>query len=386
MKKGTPMDDHSAKATIMVVDDSPANLKLLEEMLRTHDYRVVQFPRGSMALKAAAKNPPDLILLDIMMPEMDGFEVCQQLKADENLKHIPVLFISGLDGTNDKIKAFAAGGLDYVTKPFQEAEVLARVKTHIELHRQKQRIEIQNQQLKEDHDQLCRLETLRDNMVHMIVHDLRSPLAGILGYAEILATEMERLKNEKSEKFARQILSAGGRLREMVTTLLDVSRMEANEMALDKKPCDLREVVANAITSLGSLVNNSSVLFDSPENEVSAICDPEIIQRVVANLLANAIKFTGRRGKVQISLDCLPRSIRVTISDTGPGIPAQYHKHIFDKFTQVSAHNEGHSYSSGLGLTFSKLAVETHGGQIGVDSEEGKGSTFWFTLPSGSHA
>jgi putative two-component system response regulator len=134
------MNDQNTKATIMVVDDTPANLKLLEEMLRTQDYRVVQFPRGIMALKAAAKNPPDLILLDIMMPEMDGFEVCRKLKADENLKHIPVLFISALDGTDDKIKAFAAGGLDYVTKPFQEAEVLARVKTHIELHQVRRKL------------------------------------------------------------------------------------------------------------------------------------------------------------------------------------------------------------------------------------------------------
>ncbi len=121
--------------TVMVVDDTPANLNLLDEMLQGHGYRVVQFPRGTMALKAAAKNPPDLILLDIMMPGMDGFEVCRHLKADDNLRDIPVLFISALDGTDDKIKAFSAGGLDYVTKPFQEEEVLARVKTHLELHR-----------------------------------------------------------------------------------------------------------------------------------------------------------------------------------------------------------------------------------------------------------
>ena len=132
------MNNENKTATIMVIDDTPANLKLLDEMLQGRGYRVMQFPRGAMALKAAAKNPPDLILLDIMMPEMDGFEVCRRLKADENLKDIPVLFISALDGTDDKVKAFAAGGLDYVAKPFQEAEVLARIKTHLELQRQRQ--------------------------------------------------------------------------------------------------------------------------------------------------------------------------------------------------------------------------------------------------------
>lgn len=141
------MNNKNKAATIMVVDDTPANLKLLEEMLQGRGYRVVQFPRGAMALKAAAKNPPDLILLDIMMPEMDGFEVCRQLKADENLKDIPVLFISALDGTNDKVKAFAAGGVDYVSKPFHDAEVLARVETHLKLQRVQRELEKHNVQL-----------------------------------------------------------------------------------------------------------------------------------------------------------------------------------------------------------------------------------------------
>lgn len=135
------MYNEAPTATIMVVDDIPANLKLLEEMLQRQGYRVMQFPRGAMALKAATKNPPDLILLDVMMPEMDGFEVCQRLKADESLKDIPVLFISALDDTDSKLKAFSKGGLDYITKPFQEAEVLARVKTHLDLRRMRKALE-----------------------------------------------------------------------------------------------------------------------------------------------------------------------------------------------------------------------------------------------------
>jgi putative two-component system response regulator len=143
------MNNENLRATIMVVDDTPANLKLLEEMLQQQSYRVKQFPRGAMALKAAARNPPDLILLDIMMPEMDGFEVCRRLKADENLKDVPVLFISALDGTDYKIKAFSAGGLDYVTKPFQKKEVLSRVKTHIELHQARRELKKHSLHLEE---------------------------------------------------------------------------------------------------------------------------------------------------------------------------------------------------------------------------------------------
>jgi len=189
------MNNENKTATIMVIDDTPANLKLLEEMLRGRGYRVMQFPRGAMALKAAAKNPPDLILLDIMMPEMDGFEVCRRLKAEERLKEIPVLFISSLDDTDSKLKAFSEGGVDYVTKPFQETEVLAWVKTHLELRRKSLQIETQKRQLQKNYDHLRELEELRDNLVHMIVHDMRSPLTGLLGNTQLLLMRLQETEH-----------------------------------------------------------------------------------------------------------------------------------------------------------------------------------------------
>ncbi len=377
------MNTENPAATIMVVDDTPANLKLLEEMLQGRGYRVVQFPGGAMALRAAARNPPDLILLDIMMPEMDGFEVCRRIKADESLKNIPVLFISALDGTDDKIKAFAAGGLDYVTNPFQEEEVLARVKTQLDLHRQQVRIEAQMRQLQENYDHLRELEELRDNLVHMIVHDMRSPLMGILGYAELLLAELKKLGQDELASDASEILTTGSGLRDMVTLLLDISRMESNEMPLKQQTCDLREVVANAMASLGALVNDSTVLFELSAEAMVAICDPEICRRIVANLVDNAIKFTGRGGNVRVGLDRVPEGVRVTVCDSGPGIPPEYHTRIFEKFGQMEARRQDKKYSTGLGLTFCKLAVEAQGGRIGVDSEVGNGSTFWFILPAG---
>ncbi len=377
------MNPETPTATLMVVDDAPANLKLLEEILQGRGYRVMQFPCGALALKAAARHPPDLILLDIMMPEMDGFEVCRRLKADENLADVPVLFISALDGTDDKIKAFAAGGLDYVTKPFQAEEVLARVKTHLELRRQLVRIEAQKRQLQEDHNRLRELEGLRDNLVHMIVHDMRAPLMGMLLSVQNIVDGIKKLGDDKLAEYAQIILETVDVLRDMVTTVLDISRMESNEMPLEKETCDLREVIANAMASLGALVNDSTVVFDPPVVAMAAICDPEICRRVVANLVANAIKFTGRHGEVRVGLDRVSEGVRVTVCDTGPGIPPEYHKRIFEKFGQVATRKVGKRYSTGLGLTFCKLAVEAQGGRIGVDSEVGKGSTFWFILPTG---
>src|SRR3990172_13108034 len=146
---------NDGQATIMVVDDTPANLKLLQEMLQAQGYRVLAFPDGKTALCAAANSPPEMILLDIMMPNMNGFEVCKRLKSDEALKDIPVLFISALAETTDKVKAFSVGGVDYVTKPFQFEEVQARVETHLQIQRQKR-------ELKESYDKLHNLEALRD--------------------------------------------------------------------------------------------------------------------------------------------------------------------------------------------------------------------------------
>ena len=163
---------------VIVVDDTPANLQLLTGMLKERGYKVRPVPSGKLALQAAKNDPPDLILLDIMMPEMDGYEVCERLKADEKLREIPVIFISALNETMDKVRAFGVGGVDYVTKPFQFEEVDARVRTHLELQRQRRK-------LKENYEQLRRLEELRDNLVHMIVHDLRNPLTGISGFLDL---------------------------------------------------------------------------------------------------------------------------------------------------------------------------------------------------------
>jgi len=360
------------KPSIMVVDDTPANLKLLEEMLRGRGYRVRSFPRGRLALAAAASEPPDLILLDINMPELDGYETCQRLKADEKLKEIPVIFISALTETMDKVKAFGVGGVDYVTKPFQFEEVEARVQTHLELRRQRR-------QLQENYQRLQELEHLRDNLVHMIVHDMRSPLMAMSGYLDLLKMKASSQLGEREQGWIKTARQGTTQLTEMVTTLLDVSRLEAGQMPLKRSACDLAVVARAAVDSLGSLVGQRRLSIESPSGPVIASADKEIVQRVIANLLGNALKFTPDGGEVKLTADRKDGLARLAVSDTGPGIPPEYHARIFERFGQVEKQRRKHS--TGLGLTFCKLAVEAHGGQIGLESEVGKGSTFWFVLP-----
>ncbi|MBX3178794.1 MAG: hybrid sensor histidine kinase/response regulator [Candidatus Hydrogenedentes bacterium] len=372
----------NALPTIMLVDDTPANLSLLEEILRGRGYRVVAFPRGAMALRAAAANPPDLILLDIMMPEMDGFEVCRRLKADERLGETPVIFISALDDTANMLRAFNSGGVDYVSKPFQESEVLARVAAHLRLRQQQLEIEAQRRRAQESYERLCDLESQRDQLVHMIVHDMRSPLMGILGYAEIIEMELRQAGNGDLLEMAGHLRASGAQLNEMVSTLLDVSRLEAGAMPVNKRQCDLGKLIADALDALKAYSREARIEFHPPNAPVAAICDPDLTRRILQNLVANALKFGGAKSVVCVDLSVTESGVVVAVSDTGDGIPLEYQARVFDKFAQAPGGGSGKAYSTGLGLTFCKLAVEAQGGEIGLKSEIGRGSTFQFNIPS----
>ena len=356
--------------SLLIVDDSPDNLRLLVGMLKGHGFKVRPAPSGELALVAARREAPDLILLDINMPGMNGYEVCERLKADESLKAIPVIFISALDGLIDKVKAFGVGGVDYVIKPFQFEEVEARVRTHLALRRQER-------QLQKDYDQLQELERLRDSLVHMIVHDMRSPLGGVLMALELL--EKTPLSGESNN--AKLLAVAKGAvtgLNEMTTQLLDISRLEAGQMPLDKKDQDLVAILRQTLESLTPMAAARRLKLQASES-FPAVCDRAIVSRVVANLLANAFKFTPPDGMVLVTLADETSHARVSVTDTGRGVASEHHQKIFDKFSQAELRNK--RTGTGLGLAFCKLAVEAHGGEIGVESELGKGSTFWFTLP-----
>jgi two-component system sensor histidine kinase/response regulator len=356
--------------TIMVVDDVPQNLQLLGGMLRTSGYKVRPVASGKLAIQAVSIEPPDLVLLDINMPEMSGYEVCEHLKAVPELAEIPVIFISALTDVVDKVRAFAVGGLDFVTKPFQFEEVEARVRLHLDLRQQKR-------DLRESYHRLQKLEELRDNLVHMIVHDLRSPLTSVVGYLRLLEMSDEPLSPSGREcvEIAR---SSADLVVRMVSTLLDVSRMESGEMRLQPKECDLMGLTRDVMAKLNVLSGRHTLDLNGPDQPVRVTADADLILRVIYNLLANAVKFTPDSGDIRVAIEQVENGVRFSVRDNGPGIPPEYHGRIFEKFGQVDAQRRD---STGLGLTFCKLAVESHGGRIGVASRAGEGSTFWFELP-----
>lgn len=365
---------------ILIVDDSPSTLQLLSEIFHARGYTVRAAFSGRLALQSINTAPPDLILLDITMPDMNGYEICQALKADEPTRDIPVIFVSGLTKSIDVVRGFSVGGVDYVTKPFQVKEVVARVETHLALRRQQRA-------LQESYATLRTLEEMRDNLVHMIVHDLRNPLlTANICLEEITAMKELSLPPQVAENITHA-LSATHTLMEMVNSILDVSRMEAGLVPLNLEPCDVIQVAQDAIRQILPILKSRHITLESELEKAPIRVDRSLITRVIHNILSNAIRFTSATdGEIHIGVALHGDRVRITIRDNGQGIDPEFHGKIFEKFFQIKGALSGVRHSTGLGLTFCKLAVEAHGGQIGVESEKDKGSLFWIDLPQGGPA
>lgn len=376
----------SDQASILVVDDTPANLQVLFQMLNSKGYRARPVPSGILALRAVEYEPPDLILMDINMPVLDGIETCRQLKENELYRDIPVIFVSARNDTFDKIKAFDAGGVDYVTKPFDSEEVITRVETHLKIRSLQQQLQDRNRQLQANYSQLQELEELRDGLVNMVIHDMRSPLSVIQSALGLLQHDLgDRMDIENKEDIEDAIVSADT-LMSMIGNLLDISRLESGQMPLTIEQCNVEEVADSVIKDLAVLSKDISVTPDYRTDNPNAYCDREVVRRIITNLMSNALKFTQKGGEICLSLERVENRLEVSVRDNGPGIPSDCHGTIFKKFGQSHNTTHGRRDTSGLGLTFCKLAVESHGGEIGVDSEVGKGSRFWFTLTTTADA
>lgn len=365
----------TAPNTVMIIDDEPENLNVLEASLSYDGYRVCVFPSGEMALAHAHDEPPDLVLLDIRMPGLNGYEMCRRFKADDKLQSIPVLFLSALTATEDIAAGFACGGVDYIAKPFREPEVLARVRTHIALSKSYLRLASQ-------HEQLRTLERQRDTLVHMLVHDMRSPLQVILANLEMVVESGAKDLNATDLDSLYAAIHGTRLLTRMVSTTVDLSRMESGDIPLRRESVSVYGIFGSACAQALSPSSGRKITERIAYSCPRLLCDIEITVRIVANLLANALKYALGNSKIVFGAEPDPSGVRIWVRDQGPGIPAQFHKRIFDKFGIANQPLDSRPPSSGLGLAFCKLAVEAQGGNIGVESEPGKGSTFWFTLPS----
>jgi len=278
---------------VLIVDDDEANRTLLRDPLEAHGYEVTEAENGFEALKRVASQPPDIILLDLMMPGMDGFEVCRRLQAEKGSKEIPVIFLSSLDETGEKVKALMLGGVDYITKPFRYEEVEARIRIHLQLCRQKR-------SLQQSYERLRELEVLRDGLTHMIVHDLNSPVAAIIMALELAQPELPP-ENAELARLVQLAQESAARIKDRTRHLLDINRLEAGQMPLNKSECELSKVTRKVLEMLSISAQERRLSITAPE-PVTVHCDVEVIRRVMENLIGNAIKFTPANGEIRISI------------------------------------------------------------------------------------
>ncbi len=359
--------------SVMVVDDHEPNRTLLREILELNGHRVVECTGGDEALAEVGRSPPDLVLLDVNMPGLSGLEVCRRLRADPVTASLPVILVTSLTHREQRLEGIAAGANDYLTKPIDRSDLLLRVTNALHLRALHRTLDAQYQHLRE-------VENLRDSLVQLLVHDLRSPLTGIMAYLDLIRGDAMELSHPTLLTDIEEMGRNVRQMAEMVSTVLDVSRLESAAMPIHLVSVDLGALAADVILSLGG---GQRVPIDlaAPPEPVFADADPELIGRVLANLVGNAIKFTPREGRVGIEVRMTAAGPEARVSDTGPGIAPEYHAKVFEKFGQVSQGAMRSPRSSGLGLTFCKLALEAHGGTIGLESEIDRGSTFWFRLP-----
>jgi len=375
----------TAPALILVVDDNDRNRDMLSRRLGKQGYDVAVAENGREALEAVRTRPFDMVLLDIMMPEMDGYEVLQQLKSDEALSHIPVIMISALDEVESVVRCIEMGAEDYLPKPFNPTLLKARIGACLEKKHVRDLAHRFTCELQENYKRLQELEKQRDDLTHMIVHDLRTPLASVI--AGMQTMEMVGDLNEDQQEMAGIAISGGETLLGMINDLLDVEKLESGSMQLEYSTLNASELIAGAAGQVTSLCEGKklTLLREIAPDLPPFQGDGSKLLRVLVNLLGNAIKFTPSGGTLTAAakLGEDEDSLVFSVSDTGEGIPPEAFERIFEKFGQVESRQGGRMMSTGLGLTFCKLAIEAHGGHIGVESVPGEGSTFSFMIPLG---
>jgi len=369
---------------ILIVDDNAANLDLLGAVLRERQYRVRAVPSGPMALEAARRHPPELVMLDVNMPGMDGYETCEAFKKDASLARIPIIFISALDDPLDKVKAFRVGGRDYVTKPFSAEEVLVRVEHQVNLGRLQRELEIQNQNLLDANLKLKEVNTLKTNFTAMLVHDLRSPLT-VLG----LVLEMMQGGGSVSAEALGRAEASCTRIKTLLDEMLEIYRSDSGQIPIEFKEVQpiLWLTTLLAPYHLRATAVGLEFQLALPETLPVIRGDEVKLDRALVNLVDNAFKFTPRGGAVRVEanvefgagVESGLRFLRLSVIDTGRGIPPGDLPFIFDPFRQSERSDAGRGV--GLGLAIVQRLVAAHNGQIRAQSQPGFGSNFSILLP-----
>jgi signal transduction histidine kinase len=387
-----PENTNGERPLVLVVDDN-ADMRAYLARLLADEYRVIMASNGADALTQVQRRGPALVVADIMMPVMTGHDLLQAMRKDEALRTIPVILLTARAGAEARVESLEAGADDYVSKPFHEEELLARIKNQLRTHRQERELEIRAKELEDLYaklelvnTELRELNVRKSEFVSIVSHDLRTPLTAISGFVENLLSEIGGPISTKQRQYLVRIQVNIGRLVRMINDLLDLAKIEAGTIEFRPKPVPVRSLVDSLVENLQAVARDKGIDLRAEAAPVDWLiqADPDKLTQVLTNLVHNACKFTPAGGKVRIALAAATdECVQICVSDTGCGIASGELAQVFDKFySGRSSSTEGRG--TGLGLAIAKHFVELHHGRIWVESTEQQGSRFYFTVPRNS--
>ena len=375
---------------ILIVDDVGENLQVLGNILSKEGFDTSFALNGKQAVSIVEDTMPDLILLDIAMPVMDGFEVCKLLKSQENTKAIPIIFLTAKTEMDNMIHGFSIGAADYVTKPFNTLELLARVRAHVELKKSKDIILEQNKELSvlvaklsEKNTELNSLIAAKDKFFSIIAHDLKGPVGNLNSFLSFMAAQYENISKEDFHEDLILLESASNKIKGLLENLLTWARSQRGDMQYKPESISIYDVVKSSIQLFEPSAANKKILLNNKvSTDIKAFADSQMITTVIRNLIGNAIKYTDENGSVTISANESGGKVELTVEDSGIGMSSNIAENLFRiDVKHFSTEGTNGEKGTGLGLILCKEFIDRHQGRIWAESELGKGSKFRFTIP-----
>lgn len=376
------MEERHQENKILIVDDNPTNLKVLFDYLSGEKgNKIFVAKNGREALERAAFAHPDIVLLDIMMPVMDGYETCHRLKENPETKEIPIIFLTAFADTENKIKAFSHGAVDFIVKPFNQEEVLARIQTHLTIARQKQALEMANKELEAANRALAEANAAKDILFSIVAHDMRNTLFGVTGSIEMLQSFFEDLTDEEKRERLDHMADSANQMRTLFENLFTWARMQTGSIEVTPDWVDLGRITDEVTALFRQPCHEKGVLLSS---NIPAGCtirvDRAMLLFILRNVIHNAVKFCEKGDEVRITLTDVDGEHRISVKDTGIGMPESLCETLFDIGTKSSRRGTGNEKGSGLGLSVAKEFAEMNGGRLSVTSQEGVGTEVIFSL------